>query len=96
MLISTDWEAVLKQDANDKLAKAALTTLPQKQARYEEEQKAEAMGMTRSLCAISHLRPAAKLKEIGNSFLGLFGMSTDNFKVVQDPKSGGYSVSIQK
>ena len=36
-----------------------------------------------------------KLKEVGNSFLGIFGMSTDNFKFNQG-EGGGYSVQFQK
>lgn len=36
-----------------------------------------------------------KLKEVGNSFLGLFGMSTDNFKLQQNG-GGGYSIQFQK
>ena len=37
-----------------------------------------------------------KLKGFGNSILGKFGMSTDNFKMVQDPKTGGYNISFQQ
>ncbi|KAL6532786.1 hypothetical protein OROGR_013746 [Orobanche gracilis] len=37
-----------------------------------------------------------KLKEMGNSILGRFGMSVDNFKAVKDPNTGSYSVSIQR
>ncbi|CAN4113306.1 unnamed protein product [Withania somnifera] len=37
-----------------------------------------------------------KLKEMGNSILGRFGMSVDNFKAVKDPNTGSYSVSFQK
>lgn len=35
-----------------------------------------------------------KLKDVGNQFLGMFGMSTDNFKLNQAP-GGGYNISYQ-
>lgn len=37
-----------------------------------------------------------KLKDLGNSLLGNFGMSLDNFNAVQDPKTGGYSISFNQ
>lgn len=37
-----------------------------------------------------------KLKELGNSILGNFGMSLDNFKMNQDPATGGWNISMQK
>ncbi|KAF3487062.1 hypothetical protein F2Q69_00057729 [Brassica cretica] len=36
-----------------------------------------------------------KLKEMGNSILGRFGMSIDNFNAVRDPNTGSYSLSFQ-
>lgn len=33
---------------------------------------------------------------MGNSLLGRFGMSVDNFKAVKDPNTGSYSVSFQR
>jgi valyl-tRNA synthetase len=36
------------------------------------------------------------LKDIGNSFLGQFGLSTDDFKVDKDPVTGSYSLSMNK
>jgi tetratricopeptide (TPR) repeat protein len=37
-----------------------------------------------------------KLKDLGNSLLGKFGMSLDNFKAVKDPATGSYSISFQQ
>ncbi|XP_074592051.1 uncharacterized protein LOC141847864 [Curcuma longa] len=37
-----------------------------------------------------------KLKEMGNSLLGRFGMNLDNFKAVKDPNTGSYSISFQQ
>nr|CAD1837610.1 unnamed protein product [Ananas comosus var. bracteatus] len=58
--------------------------------------------------SLQHLEPLAaekrekmkeemieKLKEMGNSVLGRFGMSVDNFKAVKDPNTGSYSISFQ-
>lgn len=36
-----------------------------------------------------------KLKEVGNSFLGMFGLSTDNFKLNQST-GGGYNIQFEK
>ena len=33
-----------------------------------------------------------KLKDLGNSILGNFGMSLDSFKMTQDPNSGGWNI----
>lgn len=33
-----------------------------------------------------------KLKELGNTILGNFGMSLDNFKMSQDPNTGSWSI----
>ncbi len=37
-----------------------------------------------------------KLKDLGNMFLGNFGMSLDNFKTVKDPSTGNYSISFKQ
>lgn len=37
-----------------------------------------------------------KLKELGNSVLGHFGLSVDNFKMKQDPATGSYSINFER
>lgn len=37
-----------------------------------------------------------KLKDLGNSILGNFGLSLDNFNAVQDPSTGSYSISFDQ
>ncbi|CCW60772.1 unnamed protein product [Phytomonas sp. EM1] len=36
------------------------------------------------------------IKDLGNRFLGNFGLSTDNFKFDKDPKTGGYSMRFER
>lgn len=37
-----------------------------------------------------------KLKDLGNSLLGKFGLSLDNFKTEKDPSTGSYSIKFQQ
>ena len=39
---------------------------------------------------------AGKLKELGNTVLGKFGMSLDNFKAEKDPNTGSYSINFKQ
>ncbi|ERN14887.1 hypothetical protein AMTR_s00032p00162310 [Amborella trichopoda] len=47
-------------------------------------------------CLIFAEVTAGKLKDLGNSILGRFGMSVDNFKAVKDPNTGSYSINFQR
>ncbi|XP_022781629.1 tetratricopeptide repeat protein 1-like [Stylophora pistillata] len=76
-----DYQKVFDMDRSSHVAREALMRLPEQIRVKHEKMKEEMMG---------------KLKDLGNVFLRPFGLSTDNFKVQQDPKSGGYSVNFQK
>ena len=50
-----------------------------------------------SLCILTEASVAAgKLKELGNTVLGKFGMSLDNFKAEKDPNTGSYSINFKQ
>ncbi|KAG8185576.1 hypothetical protein JTE90_023278 [Oedothorax gibbosus] len=76
-----DYQKVLELDQSNAEARQACATLPAEITEKNEKLKTEMFG---------------KLKELGNMCLKPFGMSTDNFKVVQDPNSGGYSINFQQ
>ncbi|XP_068745520.1 tetratricopeptide repeat protein 1-like [Montipora capricornis] len=76
-----DYQKVFDADRSSHVAREALMRLPEQIRVKHEKMKEEMMG---------------KLKELGNVFLRPFGLSTENFKVQQDPSTGGYSVNFQK
>jgi len=55
--------------------------------------------LRRACCAHAHFYNcyyAGKLKELGNTVLGKFGMSLDNFKAEKDPNTGSYSIQFKQ
>jgi len=75
-----DYKKILEINPQSKLARKSVQSLPQQIQVKQEREKEEMMG---------------KLKEVGNSLLGLVGLSLDNFQFNQDPNTGGYSVNFQ-
>ncbi|KAK2754775.1 hypothetical protein FQN54_006668 [Arachnomyces sp. PD_36] len=79
-----DYKELIKADnlppGDGKVVRDALRKLPTQINEAKEKEMGEMMG---------------KLKDLGNGILKPFGLSTDNFKFVQDPKSGGYNMSFE-
>ncbi|KAF3766888.1 hypothetical protein M406DRAFT_253795 [Cryphonectria parasitica EP155] len=80
-----DYKLLSKMDnvtAGDrKIVAAQLRSLPPRVKAAQQQETAEMWG---------------KLKELGNGILKPFGLSTDNFKMEQDPKTGGYSMNFKQ
>lgn len=76
-----DLRALAELDPSDRDVQQSIRRVEEAQNKKNEELKEEMMG---------------KLKGFGNTILGKFGMSLDNFKAVQDPATGSYSISFQK
>ena len=76
-----DAKRAAEMDPSSKEAAEMVPRLERAAAAHLEQQKEEMMG---------------KLKDLGNTVLGKFGMSLDNFKATQDPNTGSYSISFQQ
>ncbi|OLN81021.1 Tetratricopeptide repeat protein 1-like protein 2 [Colletotrichum chlorophyti] len=67
--------------ADRKIVQTQLRVLPPRTKAAQEKETAEMWG---------------KLKELGNGILKPFGLSTDNFQMVKDEKTGGYSMNFNQ
>ena len=76
-----DYDKILELDSSLSVYRRRRAELAKKIEERNEKLKQEMLG---------------KLKEVGNKILGKFGMSVDNFKMVQDPETGGYSIKFEK
>ena len=74
-----DLEKVLEIDAHCEAARNRKVKLEHMETERIDKLKTETM---------------AKLKDLGNSLLGNFGLSTDNFKFEKDPTTGGYNMQF--
>lgn len=75
-----DYKIILEKEPSSAEAKLATKRLPERITMQQEKEKDEMLS---------------KLKNLGNSLLGKFGLSTDNFQMVPS-EGGGYSVNFKK
>ncbi|CAH1404676.1 unnamed protein product [Nezara viridula] len=76
-----DFKKILEYDSSHREAMEACMRLPSMINERNEKMKTEMLG---------------KLKDLGNMLLKPFGISTNNFQMVQDPNTGGYSISFKQ
>ncbi|CEO97134.1 Tetratricopeptide repeat [Plasmodiophora brassicae] len=76
-----DTKKLVELSPESKHYRNELARLERDNAAYQEAQKDEMMS---------------KLKEMGNSLLGKFGMSLDNFQATKDPNTGSYSINFKQ
>lgn len=76
-----DYQAVLQLDSKHLEANRAIRRLPGKIEERNEKLKAEMFD---------------NLKKLGNMCLNPFGLSTENFKMEQDPSTGSYNIQFQQ
>ncbi|WRX34739.1 Tetratricopeptide repeat 1 - like 10 [Theobroma cacao] len=97
-----DMKKILELDPSNDQARKAIRRLEPLAAEKRERMKEEMMGTLFAFALYSvsffpfRFLLKGKLKEMGNSILGRFGMSVDNFKAVKDPNTGSYSISFQR
>lgn len=76
-----DYKRVIELDFRQGIAVEAAQRLPKEIEIQQEKMKEECMS---------------KLKDLGNLVLKPFGLSTENFNMVQDPNSGGYNIQFSQ
>ncbi|KAK9076778.1 hypothetical protein SSX86_005112 [Deinandra increscens subsp. villosa] len=79
--VEVNMKKILELDPSNYQSRRTLVRLEPLAIEKREKMKEEMMG---------------KLKDMGNTILGKFGMSVDNFKAVKDPNTGSYSISFQR
>lgn len=98
-----DYKVLHSLEPNNVEVNSALAYLPRQIEDQTEKLKQEMLGKFLLSCPQLFSLPAnitescaGKMKDLGNMFLKPFGLSTENFKINQDPTTGSYSVNMNK
>lgn len=83
--------------ADRKIVVRQLKELPPRTKAAQEKEMGEMMGKLKQVCIItSSERYLTHYLQLGNGILKPFGLSTDNFQMVKDEKTGGYSMNFNQ
>lgn len=102
--LGTDYKQLSKMPnlpaTDKKIVQRQLVLLPPRTKAAQEKEMGEMMGKLKqvSCCSTNQFLCCliVNLMQLGNGILKPFGLSTDNFQMIKDEKSGGYSMNFNQ
>lgn len=87
---------VLEIDGSHEAAQKAKKRLEETLSQQSAAMKEEMIGSAFRKISQVENESLEKLKDLGNTVLGKFGVSIDDFKTERDPETGSYNLSFKK
>lgn len=83
--------------ADRKIVQRQLMLLPPRTKAAQEKEMGEMMGKLKEVSdPLSLIHSKLTNQQLGNGILKPFGLSTDNFQMQKDEKTGGYSLNFNQ